>query len=114
VALPLVIDEEQIFSFKFWFDGTIHEGMYYRNDLYCKLQTFDIQERPLVYQLGCKLAKKEALIALTFTPTTCSLWGSLRSVGIKNILIKQKTLNPPNLDPSIWSDAPTPDSEASG
>jgi hypothetical protein len=117
VALPLVIDEEQIFSFKFWFDGTIHQGMYYQNELYCRLQTFQINQRSQVYQLGCKLAAKDILVALTCTETTCSLWGSLRADDIKNILSRKK-LNLPASAPSASTppasiESPPPNAQVS-
>lgn len=103
--LPRVIDEDQIFIFKFWFNGNIRQGMYFQNELYCKLQTFDIQQRSHVYQLGCKLTKKNAQVVLTCTQETCSLWGSLRGSVIKEILLGQKKssesmASPSSVDPA--------------
>lgn len=94
--LPLVIKEEQIFAFKFWFNGTIRNGMYYQNELFCRLETFDASKRPQVYQLGCKLAQKNVLVALSSSTQTCSLWGSLRSPMVKKILLNPAILNLPN------------------
>ncbi len=91
--LPLLINEQQIFTFQFWFNGSLRYGMYYRNDLYCKLETFEIAQRPQVYQLGCRLANKNAAIVMTITENTCSLWGSLRAPLIKKILLRPDPVN---------------------
>ncbi len=89
--LPLVIPEKQIFSFEFWFDGSIRQGMYYRSELFCKLRSYDIEQRAYAYHLGCRLAQKEAFIVLTCTATTCSLWGSLRAPVVKEFLTNPKS-----------------------
>jgi hypothetical protein len=86
VLAPLV-NEDQIFSFKFWFNSTIQYGMFYNNELFCRLKVFDLQARSQAYQLGSKLVQQDAVIILTCTPTTCSLWGSLRSPLIKEMLL---------------------------
>ena len=83
---PLIIDEEQIFPFNFWFNGTIRCGMHHNGELYCRVESFPLQKRPLVYQLGCKLARQHMAIALSSSVTTCSLWGSLRDAPLKRVL----------------------------
>ncbi len=57
-----------------------------------KLKTFNIQQRPWVYQLGCKLGQEDALIIVSCSTNTCSLWGSLRAFIIKDILLNPATL----------------------
>jgi hypothetical protein len=84
---PILINEEQVFSFKFWFDGNIHYGMFYQNELFFRLASFKPKQRPQVYQLGCKLARQNTLIALSCSETGCTLWGSLRSPLVKHILL---------------------------
>lgn len=69
--------------------------MYYRNELFCQLARFAIQKRPQVYQLGFKLSQQDALIVLTCSTSTCSLWGSLRSSSVKNILLNDTKLKLP-------------------
>lgn len=103
--LPLVIQEEQIFSFEFWLNGSIHRGMHYRGELYCKLQTSDIYHRSQVYQLGCKLQKRSEPIILTCTPTTCSLWGSLRSSTAREFLLHPEVFALPGLEVGKFVDA---------
>jgi hypothetical protein len=88
---PLVINEEQIFTFNFWFNGSIRCGMYHQGELYCRLETFGIQRRPQVYQLACKLARQYATIVLTSSAMTCSLWISLRNPSVKRILLTADT-----------------------
>ncbi|PSB26491.1 hypothetical protein [Stenomitos frigidus] len=91
--LPLVINEEQIFAFNFWLNGSIRCGMHHESEFYCRLASFDIQKRPQVYQLGCKLAQQQTAIVLSSTADTCSLWGSLRDPSIKRILLAGDTSN---------------------
>ncbi|WP_216351429.1 hypothetical protein [Leptolyngbya sp. 'hensonii'] len=83
--LPLLVDEEDIFIFKFWLDNNIQDGMLYRNELFRRLREYDIAQRPQVYHLGCKLSQK-ALIVLSFTENKCSLWASLRDPEMQDTL----------------------------
>ena len=85
--LPLVVNEEQIFAFNFWLSGSVRYGMYYQNELYCRLASFDIQKRPQVYQLGCKLTQQQTAIVLSSSVVACTLWGSLRAPAMKRILV---------------------------
>jgi len=87
LVLPLVVNEAQIFAFNFWFNGSIRCGMYYQGELYCRLESFEIQKRPQVYQLGCKLAQQQASIVLSCALETCSLWSSLRDPATKRMLL---------------------------
>ena len=96
--LPLVVKEESIFIFKFWFEGSICYGMHYQNELYCRLNTFAIQNRLHVYQLACRLMRDDVTTALSITADTCSLWGSLRSPLIKDILENPASLQLPTSD----------------
>lgn len=93
LVLPLVVNEEQVFTFKFWFNGKVHLGMSYQGELYCRLESFDLQRRPQVYQLGCKLSQQNTSIVLSSASATCSLWGSLRDPAVKRILLTLNTTN---------------------
>jgi hypothetical protein len=93
-----MINEDEIFSFKFWFNDTIQYGMFYKNELYCRLKTFDIQARPQAYQLGCRLARQNAVVVLTCSPTACSLWGCLRSPLVKEVLLCPASLDNQGLE----------------
>lgn len=92
---PLVVDESQVFSFKFWFSDTIQNGMYHRGELYCRLSSYDLKKRAQVYHLAYKLAQQDPLIVITVSTTTCSLWGSLRAPLVKNLLLDQTPLTLP-------------------
>lgn len=98
--LPLVIDERQVFTFKFWFNGKIQTGMSYYNELFCQLGTFSIQHRSRVYQLGCQLAQRGAFLAVTCSATSCCLWGSLRTDLVKQLLADPSGLRLPGLSNS--------------
>jgi hypothetical protein len=87
-VLPQVISESQIFVFKFWFGDSIRYGMYHQGELFCRLGTYDVSKRPQVYQFACKLTQKQALTVITSNTYDCSLWGSLRSPLVKDLLLK--------------------------
>lgn len=89
--LPLVLNEEQIFTFSFWFNGSIRCGMQHQGQLYCHLESFPLHKRPQVYQLGCKLTQQHTEIVLSSSAAICSLWGNLRDPALKRILITADT-----------------------
>ena len=91
--LPLVIAESKIFIFKFWFEGETKEGMCYKNELFCRLQKFNIHDRVQVYHLGSRLANQEVLIAFTASAEDCSLWVSLRDPLAKELLLKANEMD---------------------
>lgn len=80
--------------------------MYYQDELFCKLATFEIEKRPQVYQVGCKLARQEASVILTLTPSQCSLWGSLRTKVVRSVLLGKTALNLPEQSQSLPSEPP--------
>ena len=108
--LPQIIQEQQIFSFEFWFDGSIYQGMYHLNELYCKLQTYPVSHRSRVYQLGCRLAHGEEAIVLSVNLKTCSLWGSLRSTVTRDFLLHPEEFAMPGLEPISAPEAIPPES----
>jgi hypothetical protein len=72
-VLTPVIDENKQSCFKFWFDGQIHDGLYYHHELFYRLQTTASEFRPQLYQSACQLAQQEAVV-MTVSSDTCSLW----------------------------------------
>lgn len=52
--------------------------MSYQNELFCRLQTFDIQQRAQVYHFACKLTRQNIALVITSSAKACSLWASLR------------------------------------
>ncbi|MBD2334576.1 MULTISPECIES: hypothetical protein [Desertifilum] len=97
--LPLVIDEQKIFPFKFWFEGNIQDGMYYNKELFCRLQVFDVRYRAQVYRFGVQICQQpETLVAIALSKETCSLWVSLRSPLVKTVLVEGVPLSIPNLE----------------
>ncbi|HEY9662593.1 MAG TPA: hypothetical protein V6C65_29415 [Allocoleopsis sp.] len=89
--LPPVIDEEDFFPFKFWFNNSIQDGMYYRNELYYRLHTADINQRARLYHYACKMAHYDTVV-VTACDRTCSIWISLRSPSTKTIGSRKRNL----------------------
>ncbi len=87
MVLPLVIDEQQVFTFKFWFGDQIQTGMHFQHELFCQLGTVDLQQRSQLYQQACKLTQQGTVLIITCTKNHCHLWGSLRDETIKQTLL---------------------------
>ncbi|HEY9643465.1 MAG TPA: hypothetical protein V6C57_23455 [Coleofasciculaceae cyanobacterium] len=77
--MPLVIKEENCHPFKFWFNSSVQDGMYYGNELFYRLHTANSSDRALLYFRGCKLAKANSPTIITVAANQCKLWVSLRS-----------------------------------
>ncbi|MDX2213208.1 MAG: hypothetical protein SFY66_07955 [Oculatellaceae cyanobacterium bins.114] len=76
--LPPVIDEEKLFPFKFWFNNSIQDGMFYRNELFYRLHSIDIRNRARLYHYACRIAQRDSVV-VSATDVSCSIWVSLRS-----------------------------------
>lgn len=90
--LPPVIDEKQVFTFKFWFGDKVQTGMHYQNELFCQIATLDISQRSHAYQQACKLAQQGILIVITCSAQQCHMWGSLRNETVKQLLVDPNQL----------------------
>ncbi|MDX2244647.1 MAG: hypothetical protein NW224_28570 [Leptolyngbyaceae cyanobacterium bins.302] len=100
--LPLVIDEQQVFTFKFWFEAQIQTGMQFQNELFCQLVVADVDQRSRLYRKACKLAQQGVRLVITCSPSQCCVWGSLRDE-----LVKQLLVNPAKLHASYFTDDST-------
>jgi hypothetical protein len=87
-VLPPVIPEGELFPFRFWLNGSFHNGMHYRSELFYLLYTADAQYRSQVYHYACKLAQNNTIV-ISMTEASCRIWVSLRSPqAIASILQK--------------------------
>lgn len=84
--LPKFIPEDQVFVFNFWFDNTMQQGMYFRNELYCRIGEFPADHRVYLYQAGCKLIRRGMAVVLTHALNHCSLWVDLRNPLVQDLL----------------------------
>lgn len=89
--LPPVIHEKECHLFKFWFHGSVREGMVYRRELFYRLQSVPGVYRANLYQEACSLAIRDAVV-VTVTSGQCSLWVSLRSKNCVRLLQKGYSL----------------------
>lgn len=104
--LPLVVKENSLFTFKFWFNDQIQEGMNYQQEMFCRLCTLAPQCRAQLYQFGCKLTQNGTPVVISITDQHCSLWVSLRDPIVKAVLIDGIPLDLPNTLPE--KDFPDP------
>jgi len=104
-VLPLVIKETTLFTFKFWLNDQIQEGMNYQQEMFCRLYTLAPQFRAQLYQFGCKLTQNGTLVVISITNKHCSLWVSLRDPIVKAVLIDGQVLDLPSpLKDGDWPD----------
>ncbi|MEM9451224.1 MAG: hypothetical protein AAGA75_22175 [Cyanobacteria bacterium P01_E01_bin.6] len=87
LVLPAVLEEENYSLFKFWFEDRIHDGLYYRHELFYRLQTLSVEFRAQLYHSACQLAQQEPVV-VTVTSDTCSLWVSLQNPN--DMMIKRR------------------------
>jgi len=83
-VLPPVVNEGDFFPFKFWFNSSIQDGMYYSSELYYRLHTVDARQRARLYHYACKLSRQNAVV-VTASDSVCSLWLNLRSSSATDI-----------------------------
>ncbi|NJN87173.1 MAG: hypothetical protein HC881_13850 [Leptolyngbyaceae cyanobacterium SL_7_1] len=77
-VIPPVINEATLSPFKFWFQTSIHDGMYYHNELFCRWCTVTATDRAQLFHYACQLIRQNAVV-ITADEQQCSLWVSLRS-----------------------------------
>ena len=89
--LPPVIEEGEYSPFKFWFEHTIQDGMYYQNELFYRLHTISSESRAQLYHYACQLAQHDYVV-VTLTDDECSIWVSLRSPNITALSLRKQAL----------------------
>ncbi len=88
--LPKVIPESQVQLFKFWFNGTLQDGIHFQNELYYRLKEQPVKTRGRLYQLACKLARNGADVLLTADDQQCSLWANLRNQKVAALAFSER------------------------
>ncbi|HEY9663523.1 MAG TPA: hypothetical protein V6C65_34180 [Allocoleopsis sp.] len=83
-VLPYVIHEGEVCPFKFWFNDSVRDGIFYRDELFCWLQTVAKSDRAKLYQEACRLAQRNVVV-VTVGSKHCGLWVSLRSSDIVSL-----------------------------
>jgi hypothetical protein len=97
-VLPPVIEESETFPFKFWLNNGIHDGMYYRNELFYRLHSVSLENRARLYHYACKMARND-IVVVTATADRCSIWVSLRSPSMMAQTLRDQPL-PPFVEPA--------------
>ncbi len=105
--LPLIAEHDQVFTFRFWRDDRIHEGLHYRGELFCHVQSFPIHQRVRVYHLACKLEHQGSPTLVLLSPEQCSLWLSLRGAMVEKILLRHLPLELLPPPPALPAALPT-------
>ncbi|MEB3355799.1 MAG: hypothetical protein VKK04_03575 [Synechococcales bacterium] len=82
--LPLLLNELELTPFKFWFDGTVQDGIFYGNELFCRLRSTPLEQRAYLYQYACRLARRNTVV-VSLGSENCNLWISLRSPNLADL-----------------------------
>jgi hypothetical protein len=88
--LPILLAEALIRPFKFFHDGQMLTGAYYRDGLYGLVYQFDPQSRTKVYQLGCELVNQGVPVIITASETHYAIWIGLHSSFYRNWLAAEQ------------------------
>ncbi|MBD0335114.1 MAG: hypothetical protein ICV62_06475 [Cyanobacteria bacterium Co-bin13] len=92
--LPQVLLESQLHLFKFWFNGSVQDGLHHQNELYYRAQTVRSDQRTRLYQTACRLAERQADIVVSTAGNCCSLWISLRNQRLAVVNLQQAVSQP--------------------
>jgi hypothetical protein len=77
--LPVLLIQDQVSLFKFWFNGNVQEGLRYRNKLFFKSELFQRYQRTEALELGYKISQKNIQTVITFSQLNYILWVDLQS-----------------------------------
>ncbi len=90
IVLPQIVEEKTLTPFKFWFNGSLQEGVHFQNELYYRLKQEPIEGRSKLYQSACRFAQQGAVVLLTVNEQQCSLWASLRNQEVAALNLSQR------------------------
>ena len=76
--LPPVIPESVIQTFKYWQDQ-IKVGMFYQNELYAQVKSYQSTERLKAYDHAYQLSEEGVHVCLTASEKGYCLWQNLRA-----------------------------------
>ncbi|MGG6298204.1 hypothetical protein ACQ4M4_27740 [Leptolyngbya sp. AN02str] len=101
IALPLVVDESVVHRFSFW-NGTVQQGIRYRNKLYIYFEAYALRDRLKAYEIAYEQAEQgiadELMVCVTVSKTHYTIWLSLKIThSDKNFeSLSIHPTNPPN------------------
>lgn len=76
--IPVLLSEQQVVFFKFYFNQAVRTGMSHRNELYQLIQIFDAQARLEAYRFGCDLIVQGVPVVISRSKDQYLVWSSLR------------------------------------
>jgi hypothetical protein len=79
VVLPVVLNEQQISPFKFYWEQTVREGMMYAAEIYGVAYELGSGHRLHAYQLACELMAQGWSAVVTVSQSRYLVWLSVRS-----------------------------------
>jgi hypothetical protein len=78
VLHPLVVQADLISRFRYWDEG-VHEGMFFKNEIYTYFQSFSASDRLRAYAIAYELIDQGNTVCISAAQTDYSIWLCLRS-----------------------------------
>lgn len=91
VPIPIILREEEVSIFRFYFSGRVRDAIRLNTDLYGLVHQFPATQRLYVYQLAWVLSAQGVPLRLTTSPIRCGVWVDLRSPAYAAILNQDAT-----------------------
>ncbi|MDX2243624.1 MAG: hypothetical protein NW224_23335 [Leptolyngbyaceae cyanobacterium bins.302] len=78
-TVPLVVDENQVAPFTFYWNGAVRLGMRYDHELYGLMHEVSLYARLDAYQMGCEMLAQGLPVLITASRQRYALWLNLRN-----------------------------------
>jgi hypothetical protein len=78
----LVLSQDLIQSFKFWYQNGIHQGMCFNNEMYRLCVVYGSDDRHKAFSLATALIEHGAQACITCLNTEYKVWVSLRTQNL--------------------------------
>ncbi|WP_075598529.1 hypothetical protein [Leptolyngbya sp. 'hensonii'] len=87
---PVILDEQLVHRFNFYFEGNIRQGMRHGCRLYGLVEQFNSRHRLNAYQLACELAEQGLPIVVTVSGSSYRVWLGLDSPSYPHFHARQQ------------------------
>jgi hypothetical protein len=78
----LLINEALVSQFKFWRDGEVRRGMWFRHQLFGYVRSFDRGDRQQAFDFSARLSDAGVDAMLTVSASQYTLWVSLAQMDL--------------------------------
>lgn len=79
VMLPLIVYEDAVRLFSFYYEGYVHQGISHEQKLYRLIHCTGIDSRLEAYEAGLRLSNQGIKILITVSDRCYRVWAEIRS-----------------------------------